>query len=65
MRSLPPFYAIGTVGMVVTAGLHMVMALVIVGPSVHSGFLALYPVFLAFLVIGGAQLRKRSGPCKA
>jgi len=65
MRSLPPFYAIGTVGMVVTAGLHMFMALVLVGPSVHSGFMPLYPVFLAFLVIGAAQLRKGSEPRKA
>lgn len=65
MRTLPPFFILGTVGMLVTSALHMAMALFLVGPSVHGVFFSVYPVFLAFLVIGTAQLVKHGGTREA
>jgi hypothetical protein len=56
MKTLNPFFVIGTVGMVVTAVLHIFMTLLINTPALHRVFMLLYPVFAAFLTIGGMQI---------
>ncbi len=56
MHKFPPFYVIGTVGMIVTAGLHVLITLVLGQSGAHPVFFSLYPVFIAFLAIGTKQL---------
>jgi hypothetical protein len=57
MKSLNSFYIIGTVGMIVTAILHITLSILVVHPSLHPIFIALYPTLLTFLIIGAAQLK--------
>ena len=52
MKKIHPFFTIGTVGMIITACLHMFLALGLSLTSVHSTFFILYPVFLIFLILG-------------
>ena len=52
MKKFHPFFTIGTVGMIVTACLHMFLALGLSLTSIHSVFFTLYPVFLTFLILG-------------
>jgi len=54
-----PFFVIGTVGMIVSAALHMFVALVLKQTGAHAGFFALYPTFTAFLVMGFGQMVKK------
>lgn len=60
MKNFNAFFTIGTVGMIVTAVLHILLALVLNLSSVHSIFFALYPTFTAFLAIGVGQIIKRN-----
>lgn len=52
MKNFDPFFTIGTVGMIVTACLHMFLALGLSLTSIHAVFFTLYPVFLTFLILG-------------
>ena len=52
MRKFHPFFIIGSFGIIVTALVHMFLALGLSVVSSHSIFFALYPTFLAFLTIG-------------
>lgn len=52
MKKFHPFFIIGTVGMIVTAILHIFLALVLSVSSAHSSFYVIYPTFIAFLAIG-------------
>lgn len=52
MKKNHPFFTIGTVGIIVTACLHLFLALGLSLTSIHSVFFTLYPVFLAFLILG-------------
>lgn len=52
MRKFHPFFSIGTVGIIITACLHMFLALNLSLTSVHSTFFTLYPVFLTFSILG-------------
>lgn len=52
MKKFHPFFTIGTVGIIVTACLHMFLALGLSLISIHSVFFILYPVFLTFLILG-------------
>jgi hypothetical protein len=56
MKTLNPYFVIGTIGMIVTAVLHIFMAILVGTPSVHRAFMLLYPVFAALLTIGGMQI---------
>jgi hypothetical protein len=56
MKTLNPFFVVGTIGMIVTAILHTFMTILIDTPSVHRAFMVLYPVFAALLTIGGMQI---------
>lgn len=63
MKNFHPFFAIGTIGMVVVSVLHIFLALVLSLTSVHTAFGVLYPVFFAFLIMGVAftiQVKKDS-----
>ncbi len=57
MNKLPPFFVIGTIGLLVTAALHMGMSLILGIEGVHGVFAGLYPVFIAMLLIGTWRLR--------
>ena len=59
MKNLNPFFTIGTVGMIVTAILHIAFALVLNLP-VHTVFITLYPVFVAFMAVGFAQIKNNN-----
>lgn len=52
MRKFHPFFAIGTVGMIVLAFLHVFLALGLALSLSHSIFFALYSTFLGFLILG-------------
>ena len=52
MRKFHPFFAIGTVGMISVACLHMFLALGLSLNSIHTSFFIIYPVFLTFLILG-------------
>lgn len=58
MKNLNPFFVIGSLGMILTAVLHMVFALILAMPFVHNTFWVLYPSFFAFLAIGFGQMLK-------
>lgn len=57
MKIFNPFFVTGTVGMILTAGMHIAFALLLKQASVHSAFYVLYPTFLAFLAIGFGKIR--------
>lgn len=52
MKKFHPFYTTGTVGMIVTAILHMFLTLGLSLSVHHAVFFTLYPVYLAFIVLG-------------
>ena len=58
MKRINAFYAIGTTGMIVTAILHILLAVIINQSSVHTTFISLYTTFTAFLAIGSGQIIK-------
>ena len=59
MKNFHPFFIIGTLGMIVTSILHMFLALGLSISSAHTSFYVIYPVFMAFLMIGfGLTLKK-------
>jgi hypothetical protein len=57
MNKLPPFFVIGSVGLVITALLHIFMALGLGLDNVHGGFLPLYLLFIALLSMGTGKLQ--------
>lgn len=57
MNKLPPFFVIGSVGLVITALLHIFMALGLGLKNVHRVFLPLYILFIALLSMGTAKLQ--------
>ena len=52
MKKFHPFFIIGTFGTIITAMMHIFLALGLSVASSHSMFLAIYPTFIAFLAIG-------------
>ncbi len=58
MKNMNPFFVIGSVGMIITAVLHMVFALIFAMPSVNNTMWILYPTFGAFMAIGFGQIIK-------
>lgn len=52
MKKIHPFFTLGTVGMLVTSLMHILLALGFSITSAHSSFFMIYSTFLAFLVIG-------------
>lgn len=59
MNNLNPFYKIGTIGMIITAGLHILLAMVLQTSTVHTSFAIVYPSWIAFLAIGTTQMAKQ------
>lgn len=57
MKNLNPFFAVGTIGMIMISGLHIFLATLLSDPSIHNTFFVAYPVFIGFLAIGFAQMR--------
>lgn len=52
MKKFHPFFVIGTVGLIITAILHMFLALGLSIASVHNTFFVIYPIFIALMPIG-------------
>lgn len=58
MKKFHPFFAMGSVGIIVIASLHMILALGLKLNSVHTTFFVLYPIFLTFMILGVVFSRK-------
>lgn len=58
MNNLNAFYKIGTIGMILTAGLHVLLAVVLNTSTVHTSFAIVYPSWIAFLAMGSAQMAR-------
>lgn len=65
MKKFHPFFVIGTVGTIVISLLHILFALGLSSRSVHSSFFAIYPVFIAFLMLGFFLTLKKQKQNKA
>lgn len=52
MKKFHPFFTLGTGGVIVTAYLHIFLALGLSLTSIHAVFFTLYPIFLTFLILG-------------
>jgi hypothetical protein len=61
MKHIHPFFIIGTVGMIVTAMLHMGLSWGLSLTSAHTTFFIIYPTCIAFLAIG-LTLKKQKAP---
>lgn len=64
MKKLHPFFIIGTMGMIVTSVMHIFLVLGLSVSSASASFFAIYPVFIAFLVIGSGltfKIQRGSG----
>jgi hypothetical protein len=60
MRQINPFFLIGTLGMLLTSMLHILLAVILSEEGVNSSFSILYPVFLGFLIVGtGVMIKKK------
>lgn len=59
MTKFHPFFAIGTVGMVVVSLLHIFFALVLSIAITLPAFSVLYPLFFTFLILGVALTVKK------
>ena len=60
MTKKNPYFLIGTLGMLVTAILNILIEAIAVDVSFISSFSILYPVFIAFLLIGAGSMVKNS-----
>lgn len=58
MNNRNAFYKIGTIGLILTAALHVLFAIIFSGSSVHTSFAIVYPSWIAFLIMGSAQMAK-------
>ena len=64
MKILHPFYIIGTVGIIVTAIMHIIFAFALSIASNHSTFFVLYSVFTSFMIVGIAiTIKKKEVSC--
>lgn len=60
MKKFHPFFVIGTIGTITISLLHIFLALGLSISSVHSSFFVIYPIFIAFLLIGfGLTVKKQ------
>lgn len=60
MKTFHPFYFIGSIGIIITALLHIAFALVLSIVSNHSVYFAMYPTFIAIMVLGiGLTIKKQ------
>lgn len=59
MTKLHPFFSIGTIGMILTAIMHMFLSLGLSLTFVHKTFFGMYPIFFAFLIVGTAITAKK------
>lgn len=66
MKKIHPFYFIGTLGIIISAFLHIFLALGLSIASVHTSFFILYAMFSSFLIIGmGLTLQKQKQESKS
>lgn len=60
MKTFHPFYYIGSIGIIISALLHILLALVLSITTSHAAFFTLYPSFFAFMTIGvGLTIKKQ------
>ena len=60
MTKRNPYFLIGTLGMLMTAVFNILLESIMTEGSFISSFSILYPVFIAFLLIGAAGMVKNS-----
>ncbi len=54
MKKFHPFYSIGTFGLIISAIIHMSLALGFALSQGHTTFYVLYTMFVTFLILGVA-----------
>lgn len=60
MKTFHPFYYIGSIGIIISALLHILLALVLSITTSHAAFFTFYPSFFAFMTIGvGLTIKKQ------
>lgn len=59
MNNRSAFYKIGSIGIILTTVLHIVLASTLENTSVHTSFALIYPSWIAFLVLGSGMEGKR------
>ena len=59
MKQINPFFLVGTLGMLFTSVLHIILAAITSEEAASSNFWVLYPVFAGFLVAGTIVMMKR------
>ncbi|MDD2490404.1 MAG: hypothetical protein PHY26_04060 [Bacilli bacterium] len=64
MKKFHPFFTIGTFGIIITAILHIVLALGLSVVTNHTAFFVIYPSFIAFMIIGIALTMKNQKEAK-
>ncbi|MCC8358309.1 hypothetical protein [Salinimicrobium sediminilitoris] len=62
MRQINLFFLIGTLGMLFTSMLHVLMAAITSEEAAASNLEMLYPVFAIFLIVGTWVMMKRKQP---
>lgn len=58
MKTIHPFFIIGSVGVIVVSVLHIFLALGLGIITAHHTFFILYPIFISFMAIGFGILLK-------
>ncbi|HSJ66359.1 MAG TPA: hypothetical protein VK921_01735 [Anditalea sp.] len=61
MKVKNAFFNIGSIGMIWTAVMHIIMTMFILKDASHSTWLGVYPVFIVFLALGTYQIYKEEG----
>lgn len=65
MKQINPIFLIGTLGMLFTSIVHILMAAITSEEAAASNLWVMYPIFAGFLVAGTAIMMKRNNPLKA
>lgn len=58
MNNLNAFYKIGTIGIILTIALHILLSITLTNTSVHTSFAIVYPSWIAFFVMGQLARKK-------
>lgn len=64
MRQINPFFLIGTIGILFTSMLHIVIGAITSEEAAASAFWVLYPAFSGFLLAGTYIMMKRKDPLR-
>lgn len=58
MNNRNAFYKIGTIGITLTAALHVFLSTTLTDTNVHTFFAVIYPSWIAFFVLGSKRVEE-------